>query len=199
MQSGSETEKRDARRKSSAWRTALRSRGVQLVLVIVVLGIAFATWLDFKGGPDALLDQMGPAAPAILVSAIAVVSATPLPSELIAIPMTGIYGFWPGAIMIWVAWFIAAYLQYFVARRTARDFDFDRAHARLPHWLRRFPVSHPAFLICARWFPWGPHLVNTAAGVFGVALVRHGWCAAVSIVPQALFFSAVGNALVRLW
>ena len=155
-------------------------------MIVVLLGIAFATWLDFRGGPDAMQNQMGPAAPAILVTAIAVISATPLPSELIAVPITGIYGFWIGALMIWIAWFVAAYLQYFVARRTARDFDFDRAQARLPRWLLRFPVSHPAFLICARWFPWGPHLVNTAAGVFGVALVRHGWCAAVSIVPQAL-------------
>ena len=77
----------------------------------------------------------------------------------------------------------------------ARDFDFEHARTRLPSWLNQFPVEHPAFLIVARWLPWGPHLVNSAAGVYGVPLARHGWCAAVGIVPQALFISAVGHGL----
>jgi len=164
-----------------------------------VLGFVFAVWFNGVGGAGALRDKLGPAAPLVLVGVIAIVSTTPFPSEFIAVPMTGVYGFWLGALIIWVAWWLASFLQYYVARRTARDFNFEQARSRLPRWLRRFPVSHPAFLICARWFPWGPHLVNTAAGVFGVALVRHGWCAALSIVPQALVFSAVGNAIVRLW
>ena len=196
---GPEQATRGAVEPASPWRKALQSRGLRLLFLVIVLGIAFATWFHVSGGAGALQDKLGHAAPLVLVGVIGIVSTTPLPSELIAIPMTGVYGFWLGALIIWVAWWLASFLQYYVARRTARDFNFEQARSRLPRWLRRFPVSHPAFLICARWFPWGPHLVNTAAGVFGVALVRHGWCAALSIVPQALVFSAVGNAIVRLW
>ncbi len=179
----------------SAWRRAARSRGLRWILLLVALGGIFVVWLDSVGGPEALRARLGYSAVAVLVSLQAVIAVTPFPSEVVAIASTAIYGFWPGAVLAWFGWFAAAFLQYFVARRLARDFDFEQARARLPSWINQFPVAHPAFLILARWVPWGPHLVNSAAGVYGVPLARHGWCAAVGIVPQALFISAVGHGL----
>ena len=178
------------------WRTLLRSRGLRLILILLVCAGALVAWLDWAGGPEALRSRLGPSAPAFFVPVQAIVAVSPFPSEVVAIAITSIYGFWIGSALAWCGWFLAAFLQYFVARRTARDFDFERARARLPGWLNRFPVEHPAFLILARYVPWGPHLVNSAAGVYGVSLFRHGWCAALSIVPQALLISAIGNGLI---
>ncbi len=182
----------------SAWRRAVRSKGVRLIFLLLVLGALFVYLLKSLGGPEAIRDRMGYSAAALIVPIQAVVAVSPFPSEIVAIGTTAIYGFWFGAVIAWLGWFVAAFLQYYVARRTARDFDFERARSRLPKWISRFPVEHPAFLILARLVPWGPHLVNSAAGVYGISLKRHGWCAAVSIVPQALFISAVGNGLFGL-
>lgn len=182
----------------SAWRRAVRSKGVRLIFLLLVLGVLFVYLLKSLGGPEAIRDRLGYSAVALIVPVQAVVAVSPFPSEIVVIGTTAIYGFWFGAVIAWLGWFFAAFLQYFVARHTARDFDFERVRSRLPNWIDRFPVEHPAFLILARLVPWGPHLVNSAAGVYGISLIRHGWCAAISIVPQALFFSAVGNGLFGL-
>ncbi len=115
---------------------------------------------------------------------------------MIGVTNAALYGFWPGTAMSFTAWLLTALLQYGIARRTARDFDFDASYARLPGWLRRFPVDHPVFLIGVR-LPLGGPIVNTAAGVFGVSLWRHTWCAAVGILPRAMFFAGLGVGLLR--
>ncbi len=151
----------------------------------------------FIGGAEVFRERFGPAAVLVIVPVQAVVAVSPFPSEILALGTSALYGFWGGALLAWCAWFLAAFLQYFVVQRTARDFDFDRVRRRLPRWLRELPVSHPAFLILGRWFPYGAHIVNSAAGAYGVALTRHAWCAGVSIVPPALLISAVANGLLR--
>lgn len=171
------------------------SRGVRLIATFLVAGWLLVVGVNRLGGPVALRDMLGPGAPLFLIPVHAVVAVSPFPSEVLAVGFTPMYGFWRGAALGWTGWFLAAFLQYYVARLTARDFDFEHARARLPRWLAAFPVDHPAFLIMARWLPWGPHLVNTAAGVYAVPLARHAWCAALGIVPHALFVSAIGAGI----
>lgn len=173
----------------------LRSPAVLAVLVILVGTAGIVAGVRAAGGPEALALRMGPAAPYLAVPVLALISATPFPSELFVIPLSGIWGFHWGAWMTWLSWLGASFIQYFVARRASRDLALGELDARLPRWLRRFPVSHPVFLICGRWVPWGPHMVNTAAGLARVDLVRYSWCAVAGITPQAVFISAVGNAV----
>jgi len=166
-----------------------------MIVLMLVGGALLVAGVKKLGGPVALRELLGPMAPLVLIPIHAVVATSPFPSEVLAVGYTAMYGFWLGAALGWVGWFCGAFVQYFVARRTAQDFDFDQARSRLPQWLAQFPVDHPAFLICARWLPWGPHLVNTAAGVYGVPLFRHGWCAAISIVPHTLVVAGIGAGL----
>ncbi len=173
----------------------LRSRGVWLVSLIVVAGALFLWWVRSNGGPEALREAYGYWIGVALIPVLSVLAVSPFPSEFVIMGLSAVYGFWLGAAFSWVGLYGAAFVQYFVARRTARDFDFESARARLPQWLQRFPAHHPAFLICARWIPWGPHLVNTAAGVYEVPLKRHAWCAAISCVPYAIVFAAIGASL----
>jgi uncharacterized membrane protein YdjX (TVP38/TMEM64 family) len=176
----------------------LKSRGLWLIGLLVLTGFGFAALLHSAGGAERVAVALGPGAPLVVVPVLGVISATPFPSEILAVPTASLYGVWWGSWIIWSAWMLAALIQFSVARRTARELEFDATLARLPRWLRRFPVSHPVFLICARWLPLGPHLVNSAAGAYDVPLSRHLGCAAIGIAPQALFFSGLGNLVFRL-
>jgi uncharacterized membrane protein YdjX (TVP38/TMEM64 family) len=185
-------------RTAPAWKRALRSRGVWMIVLIAVLGGVLLYWFQASGGAEALRGRFGLWVGVLLIPVMAVVAVSPFPSEFGAMAFGAMYGFWIGSALSWTGWMCAAFLQYFVARRTARDFDFEHAKQRLPRFLRSFPAHHPAFLICARWVPWGPHLVNTAAGVYEVSPVRHGWCAAISLIPYSLFMTAIGAGLISL-
>ncbi len=179
------------------WRRIVTSRGVQLIAATVLLGGLLVMWIDAMGGVEGVRDRFGWYTAVILVPVQALVAVSPIPSEVVALPSSAIHGFTLGAILNWIAWMLAAMLQYALARRTAQDFDFDGALDRLPGWLRRYPVDHPAFLIGVRQLPWGAHVTNSAAGAFRVSLWRHIWCAAIGIVPGALLISALGNELLR--
>ena len=181
------------------WRRIASSRGIQLIALVMLLGWLFYSWIDALGGTAAFRDRFGVAAVAILVPVQAVVAVSPFPSEVLVAANSSIFGFWPGAAMAWVGWMLAAFIQYGLVRRTADDFDFTGMMARMPARLRRFPVDHPGFLILGRWLPAGSHIVNSAAGAYGVPLWRHAWCSAIAIVPKALVVSGVGMLIADWW
>ena len=182
------------------WRKAVRSPGLWLIAAVLASAWFFYQWVDSIGGAAALRTRYGFKALFILIPIQALVAVSPFPSEVLVVANSLVYGFWIGAAMAWVGWMLAAYLQYGLARRTAHDLDIDVMLKRLPRWLSKFPVDHPMFLIFGRWVPWGPHIVNTTAGVFGVPLWRHTWCAAIAAVPHALFVCALAHGLdVFLW
>ena len=180
---------------SEMWHRALRSRGLLGIIVLVAVCALLATWMRSFGGAELMREQLGPLAALFIIPVQAVVAVSPFPSEVIALVTCAFYGFWGGALLAWCAWFVAAFLQYALVRRTARDFDFDHVRQRFPKKLRDLPVSHPIFLIVGRWLPYGAHVVNSAAGAYGVSLARHAWCAAVSIVPPALIISGLAHGL----
>ena len=154
--------------------------------------------LRFSGGPELLVTPLGAAAAVVLVPAQSLLAMSPIPSQLAAIPIVLLYGFWAGALLIWLGWLATAGAQFYLARRTALELDFETQRARLPHWLRELPAGHPAFLVLVRWIPGGSHVVNTAAGAYGVSLRRHLSYAAISIVPRALFFAGVVQGIALL-
>lgn len=176
-------------------RRVLHSRGLLAIGLLILAGGLLAFWLRSLDGVEVLRESFGPATAVVIVPIQALIAVSPFPSEVVAIGTSALYGFWGGALLAWSAWFMAAFIQYFAVRRAARDFDFEHARRRLPRRLRELPVSHPAFLIIGRWFPYGSHIVNSAAGACEVPLSRHGWCAAVSIVPSALVISGLANGL----
>ncbi len=187
----------EARVSLPLWRRLLASRGLQMIAAVMRLASLFYGWIDSIGGPETFRERYGPAAIAALVPVQALIAVSPFPSEVLVAANSALFGFWMGALMGWVGWLLAAFLQYGLVRRTAEDFDLDRLLTRLPSWIRRFPVDHPAFLIGGRYLPMGSHIVNSAAGAFRVPLWRHGWCSAISIVPMALFVSGIANGLIR--
>lgn len=180
----------------AALRAALRaSPALRASLALVAL--AGVTWWALHGAGDLreLVEREGLRAALVLVPLQALLAVTPFPSQLVAIPILAWFGFALGSALVWLGWWIAALLEYTLARRTAIDLELDALRARLPRALRDLPVGHPVFLIVARWLPGGSHVVNIAAGACGVALARHLACAAASIVPRALFFASAVHGI----
>lgn len=177
------------------WRRILGSRGFQMFVWVFGGGAVILGGLEAAGGPEAIRDQHGLLAVAVLLPAQVAAAITPVPSELIAFPTAAIYEFWLGALIIWTGWVAATPFRYLVVRRFADDFDLTGNRERLPAWIQKFPVEHPAYLIFGRWLPYGPHLVDYTAGAAGVRLRTLMWSAAVATILPALAFSAFANEL----
>jgi uncharacterized membrane protein YdjX (TVP38/TMEM64 family) len=183
--------------KRAWWKRIISSRGIQLSLAVVVVAALLAFWLAGDGVADRIAEQLGWPGAVALVVAQALIAVSPFPSQIVAVPVGVTYGFWIGAALIWTGWMLAAVLQYGLSRRTADDIDLTSLLERTPEWLRRFPAGHPFFLIIARQLPIGPHIVNISAGVLHVPLWRHLWCAAIAVVPEAVFISGISVGVFR--
>lgn len=147
--------------------------------------------LRFAGGPEQLVTRFGALAVVLLLPLQSLLALSPIPSQIAAAPLVLLFGFWAGAVLIWLGWLVTAGAQFELVRRAAVELDFEQARQNLPGWLRELPVGHPAFLVLVRWIPGGSHVVNSAAAAYGVPLRRHLAWAAIAIVPRALFFAAV--------
>ena len=177
------------------WRRVLGSRALHLIVLIFGGGWLILAALEAAGGPDAIRERHGLMAVAFLIPAQIAAALTPVPSELIAIPTAAIYEFWLGALVIWFGWVAATPFRYLVVRHLARDLNLEGGREKLPRWLQRFPVESPVYLVCARWLPYGPHLVDYTAGAAGVRLRTLLWSAAIATIAPALLFSALANEL----
>ncbi|HKJ25050.1 MAG TPA: VTT domain-containing protein [Myxococcota bacterium] len=180
------------------WQRWLRSRGLRTALLVVAAGWLLVRAIDAFGGADGIREHFGPAAGLVLLPAQVVVAVSPVPSEIVAAIQVAIYGFWLGSALCWLGWLGAAFLEYGLVRWTAGELGAPVSRERLPALLRRLPIDHPAYLILARFLPFGAHVVNVTAGLHGVALGRFGWTAAVALVPTSMFFAAVMRGILSL-
>ena len=179
-------------------RTSWLSTAFTVAVLVAGSGVVLL-WVERMGGPGALQARFGLFAPAITVTAHLAVNAAGV-GELIpwSIANGAVYGLALGAALTWVAWMGAALVQYRIARRVGEQAGLEERLGRLPAWLRRFPVGHPAFLIMGRWVPLGGPLTNVAAGAFAVPLGRFAWCAALGYAPEATLNAAIGAGLLYL-
>jgi len=183
-------------RNGSVARRVLVSPAFHALAFIVVFGAVLGWWLSEIGGLSGIRDRFGFFAALVIVPIHAVIAISPLPSEVLAFGNAVAFGFWPGAALSWVGWMAGSLVHYGLMRRVADDIDLAPHLGRLPRWLRRFPVDHPAFLICGHWLPYGPQLMSTIGGAFKVPLFRFAWCQGVAITPIALLYAALAKGLV---
>jgi uncharacterized membrane protein YdjX (TVP38/TMEM64 family) len=179
-------------------RRIARSRGLRLLVAVALAGWLLVEAIGSLGGPEGIRERFGLAAGLVLVPVQVVVSVSPLPGELVAAVSVAVYGPWAGGALSWLGWLVAAFVEYALVRRAARDLAGVEDLEHLPRWLRQLPADRPAFLIVARWLPFGGHLVNATAGARGVPLGRFAWTSACSLVPVALLFAGVTAGLLDL-
>lgn len=170
--------------------------------LLALLAISFLAWiawvlLDIPTVLAWARSLHGPIPALVLIPLQTAISLSfsPIPSDVVGIALCAVYGFTRGAFCIWIAWMLGAWIEYALVRRIASRVDEEAARAKLPEWLQNLPVDHPAFLVCGRWFPLGPHLVNSAAGAAGVSIWRYAWTAATGIAVSAIVVAAIATGL----
>lgn len=178
-------------------RKLISSTALQVTLVLIAVTWVAQAVYDAAAGSEGLWHRFGAWGLGFAIPFQAAVAISPFPSEVIALANASVFGFWLGFLCNWSAWMIMAGVPHPLARRAVVDFYIDKR--RMPQWLRRFPVGHPAYLILGRYLPWGNHMVNLSAGAVGVPLPRLLWCTAVREIPVALFFAALGSGLISVW
>lgn len=185
--------------KRSAWRRVFTSKALYILLGLTALGVALLRWSEAYGGPGGLWETFGWWAPVLSVPLHALVAVTPLPSDIVGMANGALYGFWFGALLSWLGWYLASFGQYAIGRRARCDFDLDTWLARAPAWIRRLPVEHPLFLILSRFVPYaGGHLATLVPGAMRVPLRRYAWCTAVALVPQSMAMAGAGAGMMLL-
>ncbi len=180
-------------------RAILRSQALHLVIGLCVVAFYLTRWVTALGGPAAVWERFGILAPAISVPLQAIVAVTPFPSDVLCVANGTVYGVWLGALLSWVGWYLAAWIEFGIGRRARDDFPVEERLARLPRRLRDLPIEHPLFLIGSRFVPWaGGHISTLLPGAVGVRAERFAWCAAVAIAPPSLLMAAIGAGLLSI-
>jgi uncharacterized membrane protein YdjX (TVP38/TMEM64 family) len=178
---------------------AVTSPALYLIVGLLCLGAITAYWVASIGGPTAFRESFGATAPLITLPIHVVLATTAFPADLIAVANGALYGLVLGTALSWLGWWLAALLQFRLGCRVRHDFDLESNLDRIPGWLRRFPVDHPAFLIGVRQLPWlGMHIGSFVPGAAGVGFRRFLWCSAIGVGPGSFLMAAVGAGLVTL-
>ena len=185
-------------RPSPLWLRSLYAAFWLAVLVVLLLATwGGVVWLEDAGAISSLRERGGVGAAVALIFIHAAVAVSPAPGEAVALANSTIYGFGWGVLMNWAGWMIAAIVEFALLRPALRPLALEQSRW-MPRWMRRLPADHPLFLIAGRWIPFGGHVVNAAAAA-RATFRRHLWCAAVSIVPVAVLFSALANGWRFFW
>jgi len=168
------------------------AKSVQLIVLVVGLGYGFAAFLHAIGGPEQIQAEWGSRAILVFIPMHAVLAVSPIPSEILALTYGAMFGFVPATCIAWAGWMLAAWMEYALFRRASTELRGIASTDRVPAWLKRFPVTHPVFLIAGRWVPFGSHLVNATAGARRVPLWRFTWATALSLIPISVIVARAG-------
>ncbi len=168
---------------------------VAAVLATVLLSTAVVLGVRALGGPEAFLARFGPFAPLVGVIVIALAGLQPFPGgEVLLVAQGALFGAALGGAVCLSGSTAVATIRYRLARWLTGGTDLDEV--RMPAWLRRLPVGHPAFQILVRQLPLGGFAIDLASPAAGVSALRHHTCAAIGAVPGSWLFAAIGARLV---
>ena len=170
---------------------------VAAVLATLLLSTSVVLGVRALGGPEVLLARFGLFAPlaGVIVIALAGLQPFPVPGGAILLVAQGtLFGAALGGTVCLAGSTAVAAIRYRMARGLTREADLR--NVRMPAWLRRLPVGHPAFQILVRQLPLGAFAIDMASPAAGVSSLRHHTCAALGSAPGSWLFAAIGAGLV---
>lgn len=175
---------------------------VSYIFLVLITGYGAYIWLNNHNGLNIIQNLRGEHGFLIIFLTVpiqVILSVTPFPSEPIAFTSSLILGFWLGSLNNWLAWVIAAYLEYNLARFGKKELDVDnKLEKRIPSWLRKFPVNSPKFLILGLWLPFGSHIVSVSAGISKVDPIKFMTYISIGYIPLSMVISGLANGIIRI-
>jgi len=174
------------------------SKALRRLLAVAIMVASFAVaYLVIRFQPlvDHYIRHVGALAyPLAIVVFVAVASAPFSMTDALAVMNGSIFGPVWGSILNAVGLVIASMIGYWINRRASHLLDLEAALERLPHWVKRFPIGSPAFLLSVRIIPgFGGTIATATAATFRVPLWVHMWTFCAIAIPICTVLAIFGD------
>ncbi|PZR58298.1 MAG: hypothetical protein DLM50_04075 [Candidatus Meridianibacter frigidus] len=165
-------------------------------LAILAASFLLAFWV-IRDQPqvERYIRSVGWAAYPIAIAVFAVVASAPFSvTDALAVMNGAIFGPFFGSLVNALGLVFAAIIGYQVNRRASHLLDLDGMLTRLPHWITRFRIGSPAFLLSVRVIPGlGGTLATAVAATFRVPLFVHVWTMCAIAIPLCTLLAIFGD------
>lgn len=131
----------------------------------------------------------------LAIAIFAVVASAPFSmTDALAVMNGAIFGPVHGAIVNAIGLVFAALFGYWINTHASRMLDLDPYLARLPGWVKRFPVGSPGFLLAVRVIPgFGGTVATATAATFRVPIWVHVWTMCAIAIPICTLLAIFGD------
>jgi uncharacterized membrane protein YdjX (TVP38/TMEM64 family) len=139
--------------------------------------------------------SLGLSAYPLAIAVFTVVASAPFSvTDALAIMNGAIFGPVMGSIVNAIGLVLAALMGYWINRHASEWLDLDAYLARVPAWVKRFPVGSPAFLLAVRIIPgFGGTVATASAATFRVPIWRHVWTMCAIAIPICTILAIFGD------
>ncbi|MEO9169566.1 MAG: VTT domain-containing protein [Candidatus Baltobacteraceae bacterium] len=169
----------------------------RLAAVGLLLGsFALAAFvIHYQPAVEHYIRSIGPPAYPLAIAVFAIVASAPFSvTDALAIMNGAIFGPVYGSIVNAVGLVFAALLGYWINRHASHMLDLDRYLARLPAWVKRFPVGSPAFLLSVRIIPgFGGTVATATSAAFRIPVWVHVWTMCAIAIPICTLLAIFGD------
>jgi uncharacterized membrane protein YdjX (TVP38/TMEM64 family) len=144
-----------------------------------------------------LLGHLGIFAMPLAIVILAIVASAPFSvTDALAVMNGVLFGPVWGSIVNALGIILAAVIGYVVALRTSALLDIEAQVKRMPHWVRRFQIGSPMFLICVRIIPGlGGTIATQTAAALRVPIFRQIYTMCAIAVPICTALAIGGDFL----
>jgi uncharacterized membrane protein YdjX (TVP38/TMEM64 family) len=143
---------------------------------------------------------IGPLAYPLAIAVFALVASAPFSvTDALAIMNGAIFGPVRGTLVDAIGLVLAAMLGYWINLHASNLLELEEYLARLPAWVKRFPVGSPAFLIAVRIIPgFGGTVATATAATMRVPLWVHVWTMCAIAIPICAALTIFGDRVTTL-
>jgi uncharacterized membrane protein YdjX (TVP38/TMEM64 family) len=179
------------------------NRLTKRLLGVAILAASFilaALVIKYQPHVEHIIRSIGPFAYPIAIAIFAVVAAAPFSiTDALAVMNGAIFGPLWGSVINAIGLVLAALLGYWINRHASHLLDLESAIARLPAWVKRFPVGSPGFLLSVRLIPgFGGTVATASAAAFRVPVWVHVWTMCAIAIPVCTLLAIFGHGLTAM-
>ena len=165
---------------------------------IALLAVSFtlaALVIKFQPRVEHEIRSIGIFAYPLAVLIFAIVASAPFSvTDALAVMNGAIFGPVTGSIINAIGLVLAALGGYWINRQASNMLDLDAYLARLPSWVKRFPIGSPGFLLSVRVIPgFGGTIATATAAAFRIPVWVHVWTMCAIAVPICTLLAIFGD------